>query len=99
MAKETKEQKPAKAQETTVDNVVEQLRAKNLQSSTSVQAALEKMQKETEEKKRDEAIRAIKKFEYKNFRALLELRKRRAEGTYRPEPHFPQRRRAVFPVL
>ena len=58
MAKETKEQKPAKAQETTVDNVVEQLRAKNLQSSTSVQAALEKMQKETEEKKRDEAIRA-----------------------------------------
>lgn len=79
MAKETKEQKPAKAQETTVDNVVEQLRAKNLQSSTSVQAALEKMQKETEEKKRDEAIRAIKKFEYKNFRALLELRKRRAE--------------------
>ena len=33
MAKETKEQKPAKAQETTVDNVVEQLRAKNLQST------------------------------------------------------------------
>ena len=54
MAKETKEQKPAKAQETTVDNVVEQLRAKNLQSSTSVQAALEKMQKETEEKKPSE---------------------------------------------
>ena len=61
------------------ENIVDQIRNKNLQSSETVQAAMEELKKEKDAQKKREAMHAIKKHEYKNLRALLELRKRRAE--------------------
>lgn len=76
-----KETKPATTStvEITPDNVMDQVRNKNLQNEESVKKALEDIEKEEDEKKREEAKRAIKKFQYKNLRALIELRRRRAE--------------------
>lgn len=61
------------------ENIVDQLREKNLQKDATVQAALDEIEKEKDEKKKREAKSAILKFEYKNLRALLQLRRRRQE--------------------
>lgn len=84
MAKENKkgaEQKPAenKTVELTAENVMDMVKAKNLQTETSVASALAEIEKESDEKKKREAKDAILKFQYKNANALIEIRQRRAE--------------------
>lgn len=65
--------------EITSENVMDQVRANNLQNDTAVAAAMAEIEKEKDEKKKRDAMHAIKKHQYKNVRALIELRKRRAE--------------------
>lgn len=65
--------------EITSENVMDQVRAGNLQNDTTVAAAIAEIEKEKDEKKKRDAMHAIKKHQYKNVRALIELRKRRAE--------------------
>lgn len=84
MAKDNK--KPAEAKENksavtemTAENVMEVIKNKNLMTDDAVKAAAEQIEKDKAEDQKREAMRAIKRFEYKNASALIELRKRRAE--------------------
>ena len=83
MAKDTKKAAETKAEnqavENTPENIVENIRNKNLLTEDAVKAAAEQIEKDAAEDKKREAMRAIKRFEYKNARALIELRRRRAE--------------------
>lgn len=60
-------------------NIEEQIRDGNLQNDSIIQDALADIEKEKDERKKEEAKRAIRKFQYKNLKALLELKKRRKE--------------------
>lgn len=80
MAKEKKTAaKPAQKSPATEENVMDDIKEMNTQTEESVAAAIAEIEKERDEKKKREAMNAIKKHEYKNKRALIELRKRRAE--------------------
>lgn len=82
MAKETKTAAKAAETKTVVideTNVEEQIREGNLQNDSIIQDALAEIEKEKDERKKAEAMRAIRKFQYKNLKALLELKKRRKE--------------------
>lgn len=79
-AAEKKEQSGAQvATPATEENVMDDIKKMNTQTEETVAAALAEIEKETDEKKKNDAKRAIKKHQYKNRRALIELRKRRAE--------------------
>lgn len=71
--------KAAPATEVTADNIMDVIRAKNLMTDTALEAAVEQIAKDNDEDKKREAMHTIKRYEYKNARALIELRKRRAE--------------------
>lgn len=82
MAKEAKKAAPAtqeKKGNSTEETVVDDIKNMNKQTESTVQAALDEIEKEKDEKKKEEAKRTIKRCEYKNKRALLDLRRRRAE--------------------
>lgn len=83
MGKDSKKPAETKAavetKKTTEENVMDDLREMNLQNEKSVEAAMADLDKETDEKKKEEAKCAIRKHQYKNARALLELRRRRGE--------------------
>ena len=78
MAKDTKKT-AEKAQETTVDNIVDQLDAKNTMQDGVKEAALAKMDKDLKEKQVNELIRAIERATYINNRFVITLRKNRQE--------------------
>ena len=79
MAKETK--KPASNEVATVteDNVMEQIKNGNLLKEKNVKAAIEEIEKQKDEKQKNEAINMICVAKYSNSKALLELRARRRE--------------------
>lgn len=81
MAKETKKAASAAKEEVVVneENVLDQIRNKNKVNQTAVDAAMEEMEKENDERLKQEAKRAIQESQYTNTKKLLELRKRRAE--------------------
>lgn len=60
-------------------NVLEEIRNKNKVNQTAVDAAMEEMEKEKDERLKREAKSMIQESQYTNTKALLELRKRRAE--------------------
>lgn len=78
--KKNAEQKPAtESVELTAENIMDTVKAKNLQNESTVKAALDEIEKETDEKKKREAKHAILKCQYRNAKALISLRQRRAE--------------------
>ena len=81
MAKEGKKAASAAKEEVVVneENVLDQIRNKNKVNQTAVDAAMEEMEKENDERLKQEAKRAIQESQYTNTKKLLELRKRRAE--------------------
>lgn len=82
MAKETKKAAPAaekKVVETTVENIVDQIKAGNKFDEAILNEAEEQIKKEADEKKVNMLKDRICKADYVNKRELLELRKRRAE--------------------
>ena len=83
MAKEKDVKKVAGTTEVTVDNVMEDIRKDNVQNDETVKKAFEELDKEQDEKKKNEAKAAIMKFKYKNRRALIAIRKERADEKIR----------------
>lgn len=78
MAKETK--KPAsEIVVVTEDNVMEQIKNGNLLKEANVKAAIEEIEKQKDNKQKNEAIDMICTAKYSNSKALLELRARRRE--------------------
>lgn len=78
-AQKAEETKSQQAQVANEENIMDTIRQKNVMSDDAVKQAVEQIAKDETEDKKREAMRAIKRFEYKNSRALIELRKRRAE--------------------
>lgn len=82
-AAETKEQKTAQVangQETTVENIEEQIKSENKFGENVLAEAEAQIQKEKDEKKVRELKDRICKADYVNKRELLELKKRRKEA-------------------
>lgn len=78
MAKETK--KPAsEIVVVTEDNVMEQIKNGNLLKEANVKAAIEEIEKQKDNKQKNEAMDMICTAKYSNSKALLELRARRRE--------------------
>ena len=78
MAKEKKETKPA-AEAAESKDIVDQIKDENKFEDQNVKAAKEQIQKEKDEKKRNELMNIMQMADYVNKRELLELRKRRKE--------------------
>lgn len=78
MAKETKK---AAGNEVAVteENVLDQIKNGNLMKETNVKAAIDEIEKQKDEKQKNEAMNMICAAKYSNSRALLELRARRRE--------------------
>lgn len=78
MAKETKK---AASNEVAVteENVLDQIKNGNLMKETNVKAAIDEIEKQKDEKQKNEAINMICTAKYNNSKALLELRARRRE--------------------
>lgn len=81
-AAKTEEQKAQvnNGQETTVENIEEQIKSANKMEEDIVKAAEEQIKKEKDDKKKQEMKLAILEATYINNRELLELRKRRKEA-------------------
>lgn len=77
---QTAQVKNANAQETTVDNIEEQIKSGNKMEEDIVKAAEAEIKKEKDEKKKQQMKLAILEATYINSRELLELRKRRKEA-------------------
>lgn len=77
MAKETK--KAATEVATTEDNVMEQIKSGNMLKESNVQAAIAEIEKQKDEKQKNDAMNMICVAKYNNIKALLELRARRRE--------------------
>ncbi len=78
MAKDKKETKPA-AEAAESKDIVDQIKDENKFEDENVKAAKEQIQKEKDEKKRNELMNIMQMADYVNKRELLELRKRRKE--------------------
>ena len=78
MAKETKK---AAGNEVAVteENVLDQIKNGNLMKETNVKAAIDEIEKQKDEKQKNEAMNMICAAKYSNSKALLELRARRRE--------------------
>lgn len=78
MAKETKK---AAGNEVAVteENVLDQIKNGNLMKEANVKAAIDEIEKQKDEKQKNEAINMICAAKYSNSKALLELRARRRE--------------------
>lgn len=78
MAKETKK---AAGNEVAVteENVLDQIKNGNLMKEANVKAAIDEIEKQKDEKQKNEAINMICTAKYNNSKALLELRARRRE--------------------
>lgn len=78
MAKETKK---AAGNEVAVteENVLDQIKNGNLMKETNVKAAINEIEKQKDEKQKNEAMNMICAAKYSNSKALLELRARRRE--------------------
>lgn len=78
MAKETKK---AAGNEVAVteENVLDQIKNGNLMKEANVKAAIDEIEKQKDEKQKNEAMNMICTAKYSNSKALLELRARRRE--------------------
>ena len=78
MAKETKK---ATGNEVAVteENVLDQIKNGNLMKEANVKAAIDEIEKQKDEKQKNEAMNMICAAKYNNSKALLELRTRRRE--------------------
>jgi len=78
MAKETKK---AAGNEVAVteENVLDQIKNGNLMKEANVKAAIDEIEKQKDEKQKNEAMNMICAAKYSNSKALLELRARRRE--------------------
>lgn len=78
MAKETKK---AAGNEVAVteENVLDQIKNGNLMREANVKAAIDEIEKQKDEKQKNEAMNMICTAKYSNSKALLELRARRRE--------------------
>lgn len=78
MAKETKK---AAGNEVVVteENVLDQIKNGNLMKEANVKAAIDEIEKQKDEKQKNEAMNMICTAKYSNSKALLELRARRRE--------------------
>lgn len=78
MAKETKK---AAGNEVAVteENVLDQIKNGNLMKEANVKAAIDEIEKQKDEKQKNEAMNMICAAKYNNSKALLELRARRRE--------------------
>ena len=78
MAKETKK---AAGNEVVVteENVLDQIKNGNLMKESNVKAAIDEIEKQKDEKQKNEAMNMICAAKYSNSKALLELRARRRE--------------------
>ena len=78
MAKETKK---AAGNEVAVteENVLDQIKNGNLMKEANVKAAIDEIEKQKDEKQKNEAMNMICTAKYNNSKALLELRTRRRE--------------------
>lgn len=78
MAKETKK---AAGNEVAVteENVLDQIKNGNLMKEANVKAAIDEIEKQKDEKQKNEAMNMICTAKYNNSKALLELRARRRE--------------------
>ena len=78
MAKETKK---AASNEVAVteENVLDQIKNGNLMKEANVKAAIDEIEKQKDEKQKNEAMNMICTAKYSNGKALLELRARRRE--------------------
>lgn len=78
MAKEKKE-KEVKSVELTVDNVMDEVKKENTIKDPNVQAALDKIQKDIDERQQTEVRNMIMCSKYINTKKLIQLRARRRE--------------------
>lgn len=79
MAKENKKQETATVAATSEENVMDVIKTGNLLKESNVAAALAEIEKEKDEKQKQEAKEMICIAQYNNLRALLQLRARRRE--------------------
>ena len=77
MAKDVKTQRTKV--ETSEENVLDVIKKGNLLQEENVAAALSEIEKETNDKKKEEAKTMILQSQYNNLKALLQLRSRRRE--------------------
>ena len=79
MAKDTKKQETANVAATSEENVMDVIKTGNLLKESNVAAALAEIEKEKDEKQKQEAKEMICVAQYNNLKALLQLRARRRE--------------------
>ena len=79
MAKQNQKQEVAKKVELTAENVMDQIRSKNIGDQSINEQANKLLKDEQNERKVRETKRAIAKAQYTNLKALLMLRKQRLE--------------------
>ena len=79
MAKENKKQETATVTATSEENVMDVIKTGNLLKESNVAAALAEIEKEKDEKQKQEAKEMICIAQYNNLKALLQLRARRRE--------------------
>ena len=79
MAKENKKQETATVAATSEENVMDVIKTGNLLKESNVAAALAEIEKEKDEKQKQEAKEMICIAQYNNLKALLQLRARRRE--------------------
>lgn len=79
MAKQNQKQEVAKKVELTAENVMDQIRSKNIGDQSINEQANKLLKDEQNERKVHETKRAIAKAQYTNLKALLMLRKQRLE--------------------
>ena len=79
MAKDNKKQETATVAATSEENVMDVIKTGNLLKESNVAAALAEIEKEKDEKQKQEAKEMICIAQYNNLKALLQLRARRRE--------------------
>lgn len=79
MAKENKKQETATVTATSEENVMDVIKTGNLLKESNVATALAEIEKEKDEKQKQEAKEMICIAQYNNLKALLQLRARRRE--------------------